>query len=182
LVSVDSLIIGKEERMRSGHSRFGLSACHRVTVISFLSLLSLAPLGGCRLYDLPETGPAEESVFAAAEQVILSHYPMATATRRSNAVLALTPVRMDGGYPSRTQITVHVAQNYTGAWEPRVRVTRHVDVAEPPLDANPDSDAPGNAHPVVRTHWKPLVHLDYEAERLRDEILAALSPSAATRA
>lgn len=128
----------------------------------------------CSLYELPETGPAREEVFEQARRVILERYPMATAIVNSNLVVAVTPATMEGGVLGKRQITVWIERNYTGAWEPRVQVTHHVDTAEPPLESQPDSPVPVLAHPVVWRDWKPLTFLPYEAEELQQRILEAL--------
>lgn len=146
---------------------------HRLLVpLSFA--FALAVSSGCQLYQPPETGPGEEVVFEAARQVIAERYPNATPVRKSNLVLALTPVEMDGGHKSRKQITVQVHRNYLGAWEPKVRVVKHIEVGEPPLEADPEAETPRGAGITAQHDWQPLVHLPIEANGLRQAILEAV--------
>lgn len=127
-------------------------------------------IAGC--YQLPETRPGKDEVFQAAESVILERYPMAVPIRDSQMLLARTPVEMEAAYLSCLQITVHVTQNFTGAWEPTVRVAKYIETGEPPLGGDPQADTPAEAHLVARNEWTPLAYMQAEAVAIQKEILA----------
>ncbi|MCZ6793558.1 MAG: hypothetical protein O7J95_08095 [Planctomycetota bacterium] len=129
---------------------------------------------GCELYEIPENGPGRQAVFEAARRVMLERYPQAMPVERSGLILLVTPVEMDGAYASRKKITVYVARNYTGAWEPRVRVEKHIEIEEPFLASDPDGESPGDANPAVARRWKPLMFLPMEEKALTDRILQDL--------
>ena len=136
---------------------------------------------GCKLYD-PEGyrlnlgtggidhGPSEEEVFEAAKQEILERYPEAAISERSNLILALSPVEMQGASKTRKQITVHVKKLYTGAWEPLVRVVLHAEVGEPRLETDIDSEDPVGANTVAEQKWQALQHLPVEETAIHDGI------------
>jgi hypothetical protein len=151
---------------------------------SWISALGIAfPLAlfGCGQmpHALPEVGDSHDEIFRAAIQAVARQYPMSTPVRKSDLILAQTPVAMNAAYPSKKQITVRLQQTYTGHWVPRVRVVQHIDTGEPHLDANPDSDFYGDAHPVADHDWTGIVYLHAEAQALHDAILAALPSSSA---
>lgn len=131
---------------------------------------------GCAV-TLPQTGPGVDEVFAAAKQVIQDQYPMSAPVTRSNVIVAVSNGELDGSYKTRRQITVRLRRNYTGAWDPQVRVVKHVETSEPRLAADPESPDPGHAHPVGFRKWTPLQHMTYEEQELRERILKALNYS-----
>ena len=143
---------------------------------SLMALFGLAVLcGGCQeLYHVPGHGPHERAVFDSARRVMLQRYPLARPVEKSGMILVLTPVEMEGTYPSRKKITVQVTRNFVGVWEPRVRVEKHVEIGEPLLTSDIDSDLIGRADPAVIRNWKPLMYLPLEEQAITDEILSDL--------
>jgi hypothetical protein len=131
-------------------------------------------LGGCSLYDLPDTPPGRDQVFAAAQAVIQERYPMSTAVKKSDHLFALTPVEVMGGSKARRKISVWVKQNYTGAWEPAVRVVLQEEYAQPPFEGDPSSVHPDAAMPVVKERWRPLEYLPVEEQELTEAIRARI--------
>ncbi len=141
---------------------------------------------GCKLYEPKglrrntvthevDGGPSNEQVFEVAQEVLLERYSFVSPVRKSGLVMALTPIEMFGANKSRKQITIHIKQNYIGAWEPTVRVVQYIEVGEPLMGADPEGYHPGVAMPVAVHKWQPLSYLPVEANSIRDNILQKLA-------
>jgi hypothetical protein len=143
----------------------GIPGCHETMV----------PSTGWGMTDLPDTYPPKEAVFEAAREVIQQRYPMSSASAEHGQVFALTPVTMDGTYKSRKQISVLALRNFTGAYEPVVRVRQLVEVAQPPLKSDPESGNLVQAKPLAFNKWQALDFLPFEEQEIYDAILAKLS-------
>lgn len=133
---------------------------------------------GC--YNLPEpkTSPdlSEKAVFQAAKEVIEARYAYTAASQGNGFVVATTPIRMDGNSKTRRQISVFAQRNYTGNFEPVVRVRKVVEVGEPILNSDPETDDLGKAVPLARNEWKTLCYLPNEEEELTHAILSKIVP------
>ena len=147
----------------------------KFTTTCLVPAVTALALSSCSLYQLPDTGPNDDAVFAAAQQVILDRFPNSAPLRRSNLIVAKSAMAMDGASKSMMQITVQIQRSYTGAWEPQVRVVKHIEVGEPVLSADPQGLYPGRANPIATHHWKPLTNMPVLESRLRDEILKAIA-------
>lgn len=142
-----------------------LSGCHE----------SPSPASGWGLTHFPPTAPGYEQVLDAVQQVISERYPMSAVSREVGFVVALTPVRMDGGSKTRKEISVLVRKNFTGAYDPVVRVRQFVEVGMPSLDSDPETANIGRAAPLARNEWQALDYLPYEEQALYDAILERIS-------
>lgn len=134
-------------------------------------------LGACM--NLPDTRPHQAEVLQAAREVIAERYPQSTASEKAGYVIALSPVSMDGTWKTKKQISVVLVRNYTGAYEPVVRVWKLVESGSPAITNNPD--APGtsysitDANPFATNEWTPLDYLPFEEQEIYDAILAKLA-------
>jgi len=100
---------------------------------------------------------------------------MSSASPENGQVFALTPVTMDGASKSRKQISELALRNFTGAYEPVVRVRQLIDVAQPPVKSDPESGSVTQAQPLAFHEWQALDFLPYEEQEIYDAILAKLS-------
>ena len=139
----------------------------------------VAPSQGWGLVDLPDVSPTSGEVLAAAKTVIQERYPRSSFSEKSGVVLALGPVTMDGGSKTRTQISVLAKRNYTGAYEPVVRVSYCVEVGQPGLLADPESGNMARAQPIRKQRWHVLDYRPYEEQEIYDAILDELVANAA---
>jgi hypothetical protein len=134
-------------------------------------------LGSCELYELPETGPSARAVLDAAREVIAARYPMSAASEpnaEQGFVTAITPPAMEGGAKTQRRISVIVRRNYTGAYEPMVRVRQYVDMATP-LEGSPTrTDSPALASPLDQNRWRVMGYLELEEQALTEAILRKL--------
>jgi hypothetical protein len=143
----------------------GLVGCHE----------TVGPSSGWGLTNLPDTQPDFERAMAAARAVVQDRYPMSGASDQGGFLVALTPVVMDGGSKTRKEISVFLRRNFTGAYDPVVRIRKFVDVATPELRANPESANAARAMPVVDNEWHALDYLPYEEQELYDAILEKIA-------
>ena len=145
----------------------------RRPMVSGLLLLTVALFTvGC--LNLPEPKVSQEAVFAAAEEVVAKRYPMYSASKETGWVYALSPVEMNGGSKTQKQISVLVTRNFTGSYNPQVRVRQYVETGAVAHSANPDSSSPLLAVPMARNRWQALDYMRYEEQAIYDEILARL--------
>ena len=140
---------------------------------------TVAPSDGWGMTDLPDVFPTAKDVVAASKAAVETRYPMVSALERSGSVIAFSPVFMDGGSKSRKQISVVALRNFTGAYEPVVRVRQFVEVGMPPLGTDPESANVSAAVPLVTHKWQALDFLPYEEQELYDDILARLADAKA---
>lgn len=141
---------------------------------------SPSPANGWGLSPLPATPPAYDQVFQAAKSVVQERYPMSAVSEEAGFIVALTPVRMDGGSKTRKEISVLVRRNFTGAYDPVVRVRQFVEIGSPTLSANPETANAAWAAPLAGNEWHAVDYLPYEEQALYDAILqrvAAPAPS-----
>ncbi len=149
-------------------------------MVGFLSLVgcheSPTPSQGWGLVDLPDTPPARKDVLTAARSAIAEAYPHSatSCSPDSGFVIAVTPVEMTGGSKTRKQISVMVLRNFTGAYEPVVRVRQFVEVGSPGVRANPESGNAVYAVPLANNEWHTLDYLPYEEQALYDTIMKKL--------
>jgi hypothetical protein len=124
--------------------------------------------------DLPDAYPAASDVLDAAKGVIGERYPLSSSSAEGGFVYALTPVAMDGASKTRKQISVYALRNFTGAYEPVVRVRQYVEVGSPELKVDPESASPRRAAPIAGNKWQALDFLPYEEQEIYDAILERL--------
>jgi hypothetical protein len=149
----------------------------RTLTVPSLLLLTVSMFGvGC--LELPAPKVSQQAVFAAAEEVVAKRYPMYAAYKESGWVYAVSPVEMKGGSKTKKAISVRAAQNFTGSYDPQVRVLEYVETGPPPLGGDPESDSPNLARPMHTNRWQVLDYMRYEEQAIYDEILRKLSPSA----
>lgn len=135
---------------------------------------SFGPSQGWGMVDLPDVSPTSAEVVEAARLVIQERYPRSAVSEKSGVVVALGPVTMDGGSKTRTQISVLAKRNYTGAYEPVVRVCYCVEVAQPEVLADPGSASLAKAQPIGRERWHVLEYRPYEEQDIYNAILDRL--------
>lgn len=126
---------------------------------------------------LPNTPPSRAAVFEAAKEVISERYPLSAPSERGGFVYALTPVELTANSPTRKQISVIVQRNFTGAYDPIVKVRLYADVGTPSLTGNPDSPNSAfypDANPLALPGWQVLDYLPYEEQEIHDGILKKL--------
>ena len=143
---------------------------------------SFSPSQGWGMVDLPEVSPTAAEVVAAAKSVIQQRYPRSAVSEKSGVVLALGPVTLDGGSRTRTQVSVLAKRNYTGAYEPVVRVCYCVEVGQPDLLADPESASMAAARPIRGQRWHVLDYRPYEEQEIYDAILDKLIETTAASA
>lgn len=131
---------------------------------------------GCA-YIPPQGVVSQEAVVQAAAAVIQERYPQSSAQLGPSQVVAITPTEMTGSSKSRRQISVIIRQNYTGNYEPVVRVLKVVDWASVGWDADPETAQVTRAHPLRGNEWHPLDYLPYEEQELYDAIRARIAPA-----
>ena len=136
---------------------------------SGLWICAVACLSGCGVYEIPQTGAPEERVLEATRDVITDRYPMSITSEDYAYVLALTPAEAVSGSTTKKQISVRLVQNYTGSYEPIVRVRQYVDMATASLDGDPAAH-PSLANPFADHRWRAMGFLEYEEQELRDAI------------
>jgi hypothetical protein len=137
-------------------------------------------VSSCQLYEMPKTGPSAQAVLDAAREVITARYPMSAAsqgTPEEGFVAAVTPPALEGGAKTQRRISVIVRQNYTGAYEPVVRVRQYVDMATP-LNGSPQAESPALAAPLDENRWRVMGYLEYEEQELTQAIFQKLGSSA----
>jgi hypothetical protein len=151
----------------------------RLSTIKRCVLAGCLPLALGACMNLPSTGPQQSEVLQAAKEVIAERYPQSTASEKAGYVIALSPVSMDGTWKTKKQISVVLVRNYTGAYEPVVRVWKLVESGSPTIANNPE--APGysyqitDATPFATNEWTPLDYLPFEEQEIYDAILAKLA-------
>lgn len=133
-------------------------------------------VASCELYELPKTGPSAKAVQDAAREAIAERYPMSAASEsrpEEGIVTAVTSPTMEGGAKTQRRISVVIRRNYTGAYEPVVRVRQFVDMATP-LEGLPDGGSPALAAPLDKNRWRLMGYLEYEEDELTAAILRKL--------
>lgn len=138
------------------------------------SLLLVVLVTGC--YNLPEPKVTERAAFEAARQVIESRYPLSASSVENGFVVATTPVALEGNTKTRKQISVVMKRNYTGSYEPVVRVRHLAEVGTPFPKSDPQTDDLGVAVPLAQDEWRTLGYLPNEEVELSNAILAKLQP------
>jgi hypothetical protein len=157
-----------------------------IAMLSLSRLLRILVAGSLPLalpacMSFPDTPPRQNELFQAAREVIAERYPMSATSEKAGYLIAMSPVRMDGTWKTRKQISVLLVRNYTGAHDPVVRVWTLVDRGEPTIPNDPE--APGysytitDARPFAKNEWTPLVNLPHEEQEIYDAIIAKLGPS-----
>lgn len=136
---------------------------------------TMGPASGWGVTDLPDTYPAQADVLEAAKGVIGERYRLSSASTEGGFVYALGPVVMDGGSKTRKQISVYALRNFTGAFEPVVRVRQYVEVGSPELKVQPESASSSRAAPIAGNQWHALDNLPYEEQAIYDAILQRLA-------
>lgn len=136
---------------------------------------TVGPSTGWGLTDLPEAYPTQTDVLEAAKAVVEAQYPMSAASMEGGFVYALAPVVMDGASKTRKQISVYALRNFTGAFEPVVRVRQYVEVGSPILKADPESASPHRSAPIAGNEWHALDNMPYEEQAIYDAILERLA-------
>jgi len=147
-------------------------SCRTPIIPGLLWLTAALVTVGC--LNLPEPKVSQQAVFDAAEEVVAKRYPMYSASKESGSVYAVGPIEMNGGSKTMKQISVVVTRNFTGSYNPQVRVRQYVETGPPPLGANPESASPNVARPVDTNRWQVLDYMRYEEQAIYDEILARL--------
>jgi hypothetical protein len=136
------------------------------------------PLALAACMNLPQTGPQEADVLRAAREVIAERYPQSTASEKAGYVIALSPVTLDGAWKTKKQISVVLVRNYTGAYEPVVRVRKLV-ASNSPVATNPEAAAYSytitEAVPFAMNEWTLMDDLPLEEQEIYDAILAKLA-------
>jgi len=151
----------------------------RLSIVKPFLIAGCLPLALGACMNLPDTRPHQSEVLQAAKEVIAERYPQSTASEKAGYVIALSPVSMDGTWKTKKQISVVLVRNYTGAYEPVVRVWKLVESGSPTIANNPD--APGysymitEATPFATNEWTPLDYLPFEEQEIYDAILAKLA-------
>ncbi len=143
---------------------------------SLVGILGAAGLFVSGCYNLPEPKVTEHAVFQAAREVIEGRYPQTAASENNGFLVALTPVKIEGSSKTRKQISVLVQRNYTGNYEPVVKVRRVVEVGTPYLGSNPETADLGAAAPLATNEWRTLDDLPYEEEDITSAIWKKLEP------
>jgi len=133
------------------------------------------PSTGWGYQALPETPPTQEMLLGAAKAAIAERYPMYAVSERSGFVYALSPVTLEGASKARRQISVVLLRNFTGAYEPVVRVRQYVEVGSPAGKADPGSGNTGLAKPLAADEWLPLDYLPYEEQQIYEAIFKKLA-------
>jgi len=144
--------------------------------------LGLATTGACfsgcstppYKFQLPPQGPARQDVLETASDVVRERYPMSTVSMDGGYLLAVTSPQMEGGARTMRRISVLVEQNYTGHFQPLVRVQHDVDVATPTV-AEVDATHPLKASPFGKSRWRVMGYLEHEEVALTRAILDKLS-------
>ena len=113
-------------------------------------------------------------VFDAAKAVISSKYPMSQCSERKGFLVALTPTELEGATRTRKQISVLIWRNFTGAYEPVVKVRQYVQMESPYTKADPGSGNAALAKPLGRTEWQFLDDRPYEEQEIYEAILKAV--------
>ena len=134
-------------------------------------------LGSCELYELPPTGPGAKAVLDAATGVIAERYPMTASSvvnPEEGFVNAITSPAMEGGAKTRRRISVIVRRNYTGAYEPVVRVRQDVDMATPLEGLPTGTGSPALASPLDQNRWRVMGYLELAEQALTEAILRRL--------
>lgn len=103
---------------------------------------------------------------------------MSAVSEQAGFVVAVTPVRMDGGSKTRKEISVLVRRNFTGAYDPVVRVRQFVEIGSPTVSASPETANAAWAVPVAGNEWHAIDYLPYEEQALYDAILLRVAPAA----
>ena len=138
------------------------------------TLLALATIG-CSVNELPTTGAPRNAVLDATREAIAEQYSdMNIASADLGYVLALSPPAIEGATTTKRQISVRLVQNYTGAYEPIVRVRHYFDIATPSMEGDPAAH-PISASPFADHEWKPMGFLPHEEEALRAAIREKLA-------
>ena len=136
--------------------------------------LATSLAAGCAArYNVRPTDPTRAAVLAAVSEVIQERYPMSRTHTTDGYVLAVTPAKLEGATRTKRSISVMVEQNYTGAYEPFVRVRHDVDVATP-IVGEVSSTNPVKASPFGRERWRPMGHLELEEDALATAILSRI--------
>jgi len=128
-------------------------------------VLSSLALGCAPNYNLKATEPTRSAVLDAVSEVIHNRYPMSRTHSEDGYVLAVTPVTLEGVTRTKRSISVRVLQNYTGGFEPVVRVRHDFDAATPEVGEVSTTD-PVKASPFGRERWRPMGYLTLEEEAL----------------
>jgi len=155
----------------------------RPSLVAFtlgMAVLALVDSGCLRRQMLRREEPDTKrpgDVLAAAESVIKEHYYQVKVYPRSNHLVALTPIYLEGNQPVRKKIDVWVFQE-NGYYMPKVFVRRYVDIAEPSeeggLIAGRFPTEVGD-NPVATDDWHPLYYDRTEEQELRNAILHRLN-------
>jgi hypothetical protein len=129
---------------------------------------------GCQ--ELPEPRVSRESVLEATKEVVAKRYPMYRASEEGAWVYAVGPVEMQGASKTRKQVSVRVLQNFTGSYDPEVRIRQYAEIGTTPMGGDPEAASVSLAHPLAANQWQPLEYLYYEEQEIYDEIRARLEP------
>jgi len=140
----------------------------RATIVLGVSLF------GCQ--ELPDPRVSRESVLDATKEVVAKRYPMYRASEEGAWVYAVGPVEMQGASKTRKQVSVRVLRNFTGSYDPEVRIRQYVEIGTTPMGGDPESSSVSLAHPLAANQWRPLEYLYYEEQEIYDEIRTKLEP------
>lgn len=154
------------------HGEFPISGVIPAFRRSFLGLLFL----GLGCYTVPEGKVPLDAALSAAREVLTERYPMSWATLKDDVLVAVTPMEVEGATKVRKQISIIMQRNYTGNYEPIVRVRKSFDVGAPYYRPNPETDNLALAAPVAAPEWRHYDDMLLEEQALYDAILQKLQP------
>ncbi|HVR73252.1 MAG TPA: hypothetical protein VMT52_02930 [Planctomycetota bacterium] len=156
------------------HGEFPISGVIPAFRRSFLGLLVLGLGLGCST--VPEGKVPRDAVFRAASEVLTERYPQSWSTLKDDVLVAVTPMEVEGATKVRKQISIMIGRNYTGNYEPIVRVRKSFDLGSPHYRPNPETDNLALAAPVAAPEWRHYDDMLLEEKDLYDAILQKLQP------